>query len=93
MFTSDLLNCTWNITNVIIAIQKLLNARTSGVYLKQCSTDDSLTKQINGARAGHQRDEVTDCVQSVTLPSAGISFPQDKNKKLCRSHRKNEAFS
>lgn len=51
-----------------------------------CSTsrcDDSLTKQINVARTGRVRDEVTGCAHSVTLPSAGISLPEDKNTVLC----------
>lgn len=51
-----------------------------------CSTprcDDSLTKQINVARTGHTRVEVTGCAQSVTLPSASISFPEDTNTVLC----------
>lgn len=41
--------------------------------------DDSLTKQINGTRAGHKGDKVNECVQRVTLSSASVSFPSDKN--------------
>lgn len=62
---------------------------TSGVCIENrvpCTLrcDNSLTKQINGARPG---PKVTGCVQSVTLPSAGIPFPEDINTVLLqRSH-------
>lgn len=62
------------------------NAHLEAVLETVCCTLRcvSLTKQINRPRAGHKRDEVTGCVQSVTLPSAGITFPEDKNTVLLR---------